>query len=433
METTYLVEIRLGRTKWRIKQVTASIAGHFGLTEHQEKHPHVTIFGPLILKPTVTEEHFLAALGQVAIRFGPIPFFINGYEAREGMHGSVIAFSVRPSGPLNTLVRDVARVLLPLCRSMNAWDPVPEQKWFHVTIANRLDPGKAGRVFSSFASSELPEKNTGWTSNNRLLDFIRALFHRNRRNFRPVLLDEDGLRLTVMKGDDILAEYDFLKKEWLFAAHDHDCTAWQQTLHAFRLASGMECTSVHKKNPDDIFVISDLHLGHANIIRYCSRPFLYSRADEMDSVLVQNWNAVVSPGTPIYHLGDLSYGKPAQRREYYTRQLRGDVTYLAGNHDDAAAGTDTSAVIDYHGFRFLLIHDPADAPPGFDGWIIHGHHHNNDLASFPFIDMKNRRVNACAEVVGYVPVPLRELCSLITMKQSSRDTDPVLLRNLSEN
>jgi calcineurin-like phosphoesterase family protein len=152
----------------------------------------------------------------------------------------------------------------------------------------------------------------------------------------------------------------------------------------------------------------------------------------MDSVLVQNWNAVVSPDTPIYHLGDLSYGKPAQPIEYYTRQLRGDVTYLAGNHDDAAAGTDTSAVIDYHGFRFLLIHDPADAPPGFDGWILHGHHHNNDLASFPFIDMKNRRVNACTEVIGYVPVPLREICSLITMKQSSRDTDPVLLRNISE-
>ena len=433
METTYLVEIRLGRTKWRIKQETASIAGQFGLAGHQEKHPHVTIFGPLVLNPAVTEEQFLAALEQVASRFGPIPFFINGYETREGMHGSVIAFSVRPSGPLTLLVRDVARVLLPLCRSLNAWDPAPEQKWFHVTIANYLDPGKAGRVFSALASPRLPGQNAGWNKKNRLVEFIRTLFHRNRRNFHPVLLDEDGLRLTVMKGEEILAEYDFLRKEWLFANHDHDCSAWQQSLRAFRLASGMECTGVHPNNPGDIFVISDLHLGHANIIRYCSRPFLYSMSEEMDSVLIRNWNVVVSSKTPIYHLGDLSYGKHAHPAEYYMRQLGGEVMYLAGNHDPVAGGADTSAVIDYLGFRFLLIHDPADVPPGFDGWIIHGHHHNNDLSSFPFLDMKNRRVNVCAEVAGYVPVPLREICSLITMKQSSRDMDPVLLRNHIKN
>ncbi len=433
METTYLVEIRLGRTKWRIKQVTASIAGHFGLAEHQEKHPHVTIFGPLVLCPPVTEEQFLAALDQVACRYGPVPFFINGWETREGMHGSVIAFSVRPSEPLTSLVRDVARSLIPLCRSLNAWDPTPELKWFHVTIANRLDRGKARRVFSALTSSGITGQTPGRNGTNYLTDFIRALFHRKHRNFCPVLLDEDGLRLTVMKGDDILAEYDFLRKEWLFIAHDHDCAAWQQTLRAFRLASGMECTSVYPKDPDDIFVISDLHLGHANIIRSCSRPFLYSRTDEMDSVLIQNWNAVVSPATPVYHLGDLRYGKNAQPAEHYTRQLKGNVTYLAGNHDAAAVGTVTSSVIDYHGFRFLLIHDPADAPPGFDGWIIHGHHHNNDLSTFPFLDLKNRRVNVCAEVVGYVPVPLREICSLITVKQSSRDPDPVLLRTLSRN
>ncbi len=433
METTYLVEIRLGRTKWRIKQVTASIADHFGLAEHQEKHPHVTIFGPLVLEPTVTEEQFLAALEQVACRFGPVPFFINGYESREGMHGGVIAFSVRPSGSLIALVRDVARTLLPLSSSLNAWDPAPEQKWFHVTIANRLDPQKARRAFSALTSSRVAGQNSGRNGKNRLMDFFCTIFARKTMNIPPVLLDEEGLRLTVMKGEDILAEYDFLKKEWIFADHDHDCTTWEQTLRAFRRASGMECTSMQPKNPDDIFVISDLHLGHANIIRYCSRPFRYSRTDEMDSVLVQNWNAVISPDTPVYHLGDLSYGTNAQPMGYYTKQLEGNVTYLAGNHDDAVVGTTTSAIIDYHGFRFLLIHDPADAPPAFDGWIIHGHHHNNDLATFPFLDMKNRRVNVCAEVVGYVPVPLSEICSLILLKQSSRDPDPVLLRNLFKN
>jgi calcineurin-like phosphoesterase family protein len=34
---------------------------------------------------------------------------------------------------------------------------------------------------------------------------------------------------------------------------------------------------------------SDLHLGHANIIRYCDRPF--AAIEEMDAFLVAAWNA----------------------------------------------------------------------------------------------------------------------------------------------
>jgi len=39
--------------------------------------------------------------------------------------------------------------------------------------------------------------------------------------------------------------------------------------------------------------ISDTHFGHANIIKYCSRPF--RTAGEMDKVILDNINAVVKP------------------------------------------------------------------------------------------------------------------------------------------
>ena len=54
-----------------------------------------------------------------------------------------------------------------------------------------------------------------------------------------------------------------------------------------------------------IFYTSDLHLGHANIIRHCNRPF--ASAEEMDEVLIENWNAKVTNADTIHILGDLMF------------------------------------------------------------------------------------------------------------------------------
>ena len=56
MEDTYLVEIRLGRTKWKIKQFISSVAGSSGIRQFMEPHPHVTLFGPLVLNAEVSPE-----------------------------------------------------------------------------------------------------------------------------------------------------------------------------------------------------------------------------------------------------------------------------------------------------------------------------------------------------------------------------------------
>lgn len=40
------------------------------------------------------------------------------------------------------------------------------------------------------------------------------------------------------------------------------------------------------------FYISDLHLGHDNIIRFDNRPF--GSVEEMTEEIIDNWNSVVS-------------------------------------------------------------------------------------------------------------------------------------------
>ena len=53
------------------------------------------------------------------------------------------------------------------------------------------------------------------------------------------------------------------------------------------------------------YFISDLHFGHFNIIRYDNRPF--NSVDEMDKVLIDNWNSVVSDNDTVYILATRSY------------------------------------------------------------------------------------------------------------------------------
>jgi len=73
---------------------------------------------------------------------------------------------------------------------------------------------------------------------------------------------------------------------------------------------------------------SDTHFGHANIVRYCNRPFANVR--EMDEALISNWNECVKPKDTIYHLGDFAFrGDPSP----IFRRLNGEKFLLLGNHD----------------------------------------------------------------------------------------------------
>lgn len=427
-EDTWLVEIRLGRTKWRIRELTQSVATACHIGDLMERHPHVTLYGPFSVPEPMNGRDILAIIGGCVHNYDPVSFTIDGWELRQGMHGSVIAFSVHPSGELQAMTAEISRALYPVLGSMNAWDETPEKKWFHVTIANRMDPAVADRSFSQLTGTlmPLPDEKTGFFT------MIKRLFRAPEKRsppsrFSSPLLDETGLRITVMRGQQIFAEYDLIEKRWIMNGHEHDSISWQRTVQAFRYHAGLELQDPSPSPQDAVFVISDLHLGHANIIRYCSRPFLFSDPDEMDHVLIKNWNYTISPRARVYHLGDLRYGRTAPSPAYYKKRLHGEITYISGNHDDGQPGI-VSDLLEYGGQQFLLIHNPSDAPPEFPGWIIHGHHHNNDLREYPYIDFVHRRVNVSAEVIGYIPVSLEEIARVITEREASGDVTPILVR-----
>ena len=66
---------------------------------------------------------------------------------------------------------------------------------------------------------------------------------------------------------------------------------------------------------------SDTHFGHANIMKYCNRPF--ASVTEMDETLIANWNAVVRNGDTVFHLGDFAFCRETNAVERLLKRLNG--------------------------------------------------------------------------------------------------------------
>lgn len=157
-----------------------------------------------------------------------------------------------------------------------------------------------------------------------------------------------------------------------------------------------------------VFVVSDTHFGHENIIGYCQRPF--ASVEEMDEAMVSRWNAVVRPQDHVYHLGDVAMKKPNLA---IVKRLNGHKRLVFGNHDIFEAKHYLDAGFQkVMGMRVLdgmiLTHVPIH--PGSMGRFranVHGHVHNNENLSLPY-------VNVSVEVIDYTPVALDVIAQRLT-------------------
>lgn len=165
------------------------------------------------------------------------------------------------------------------------------------------------------------------------------------------------------------------------------------------------------KFKNDIWVISDTHFQHDNILKYTDRP--YDTVEEMNEKLIENWNSVVKPQDKIYHLGDVTFGN---KNKYITdihKRLNGRKRLIVGNHDDVKFLSPYFEKVSmwrmWYDLDILMTHVPVHPSVLEENRFrsnevinVHGHIHETQS---PGANYKC----VCVEQINYTPIHIEDL------------------------
>lgn len=177
---------------------------------------------------------------------------------------------------------------------------------------------------------------------------------------------------------------------------------------------------------------SDPHFGHANIIKYSSRPFATS--EEMDQELVSRYNAKVSSNMTVMWTGD-GFFCPIEKIKEIMSSLNGRKMLVIGNHDRnpdvmLECGFDIvveQCVLQVAGSTLRACHfpyfdsHPSDKrfshkrPPIVRGeMLVHGHSHSKEKFMTGAKTGKNWvQIHVGVDAWNYEPVSVAEIQNLI--------------------
>jgi len=168
------------------------------------------------------------------------------------------------------------------------------------------------------------------------------------------------------------------------------------------------------------FFTADLHLGHANIINYCNRPF--KNVYHMNATLIKNWNAKVGNDDVVFINGDFLFknskggkkGEGMQKKfPYYDKKLKGKKVYILGNH---CRNNGVKSIIDHlvikHGHHYInIVHDPRYYDPNYKINIV-AHIHNKWKFNSVLDPMNDRQIdliNVGVDVWNFAPVTFEDI------------------------
>lgn len=170
--------------------------------------------------------------------------------------------------------------------------------------------------------------------------------------------------------------------------------------------------SVHK-----MFMISDMHFGHENIIKYENRPFF--DAEEMTNTIIKRWNSVVQRDDEVFCLGDVSF-KNKDITTSIILGLNGIKTLILGNHDRSKSNKwwhevgfqEVSKYPIIVGEFYILSHEPIYLTESMPYANIHGHIHHLKYES-------KQHFNVSVECIDYTPMNFEDIKKEIIIRNET--------------
>lgn len=165
----------------------------------------------------------------------------------------------------------------------------------------------------------------------------------------------------------------------------------------------------------DLWFISDLHLGHKNILGFKRQDGTPLRSFEntwqMEATIFQRWSETVKVQDKVYVLGDVAFTRDSLLR---MSSLPGHKRLVRGNHDGFQMKAYLSVFEEIYGVRqidgYWLTHVPMH-PQSMTGRAkinIHGHLHANHV-KLPDSRPDPRYFNVSVEQIDYRPINFEEI------------------------
>lgn len=164
-----------------------------------------------------------------------------------------------------------------------------------------------------------------------------------------------------------------------------------------------------------IFVTSDSHFNHFNVIEYCKRPF--TSVEQMNEAMISNWNSKITNNDLVFHLGDVTINSKSSemhhKRKLWLKEniprLNGEKHLIKGNHDTEYedlykklfTSVENYMELDVKGKKYILFHYPMESwNCSFHGSVhFHGHTHGQSKVI-------ENRIDVGVDSHGFFPIEI---------------------------
>ncbi len=179
-----------------------------------------------------------------------------------------------------------------------------------------------------------------------------------------------------------------------------------------------------------IYVTSDAHFGHRNIIEFCNRQF--GDVHSMNKHMTESWNKVIKPEDEVYYLGDFSLTMSKRFARNLLCKLNGIKYMIKGNHDRTYMlnnyknsgliqwwdySHEMSYVHNGKTYNFSMSHYPHYPSKGSDIICLHGHvhgiyEHHGEYVHAPGV------IDVGVDNVGYEPLSIVQIIEYIERQRN---------------